>query len=203
LRQALLALDNLFILPVTYWLEKAVLQDNRFPMTTIAYQMLSAEAANQLSDELYEVLSACVRDGASVGFINNDPEPMANFWQSAIADLASGEKQLLVARQQQRIVGTVIVEFCRKPNGNHRAEIAKLLVHPVARRQGIARELLARAEQLAQQEGKTLLVLDTRTGDVAEQLYLAQNWQVSGQIPAFARSTENQLDATTVMYKLL
>ena len=171
-------------------------------MTAINYQTLNAEEAQTAHEELYQVLSACVALGASVGFIDNDPQPMRRFWQDAIASVASGEKMLLVARRQQQIVGTVILELCGKQNGAHRAEIAKLLVHPDARRQGIARELLARAERLAQQQGKTLLVLDTRSGDAAEQLYLAQGWQVCGQIPRFALSTQGELDATTVMYKL-
>lgn len=170
-------------------------------MTAMTWHILSAEEARAAQDELYRVLSACVAQGASIGFINNEAEPMRRFWQDVTASLASGDRQLLVARRQQKIVGTVIVEYCGKPNGSHRAEIAKLLVHPDARRQGIARELLARAEKLAVQQGKTLLVLDTRTGDAAEQLYLAQGWQICGQIPHFARSTHGELDATTVMYK--
>jgi len=178
------------------------LQDILLIMTTITCQLLSEEEAQTALEQLYRVLSACVALGASIGFTDNNPEPMRNFWRGIIASLASGEKQLLVARRQQEIVGTVIVEYCGKPNGAHRAEIAKLLVHPDARRQGIARELLSRAEKLAQEQGKTLLVLDTRSGDAAEQLYLAQGWQVCGQIPCFARSTQGELDATTVMYKL-
>lgn len=170
-------------------------------MITITWHVLSAEEAQAAQDGLYRVLSACVAQGASIGFVNNDAGPMKQFWQEVAGSLASGTRQLLVARRQQEIVGTVIVEYCGKPNGSHRAEIAKLLVHPEARRQGIARELLARAEKLALQQGKTLLVLDTRTGDAAEQLYLAQGWQICGQIPHFARSTQGELDATTVMYK--
>ncbi|RRZ92928.1 GNAT family N-acetyltransferase [Erwinia sp. 198] len=172
-------------------------------MTTITYSLLTAEEADKGRDELYNVLSACVALGASIGFVSNEPAPMRQFWTGVIASLASGEKRLLVARRQQEIVGTVIVEFCGKPNGAHRAEIAKLLVHPDARRQGIARELLCRAERLAVQQGKTLLVLDTRAGDAAEQLYLAQDWQVCGQIPQFATSTRGEPEATTVMYKLV
>lgn len=128
---------------------------------------------------------------------------MQRFWQGVVASLANGDKQLIVARQQGEIVATVLVVLGMMPNGSHRAEIAKLLVHPKARRQGIARELLGLAERLAQQEGRTLLVLDTRTGDVAGQLYLSQGWQIAGQIPQYARSTAGVLDATTVMYKFV
>jgi len=97
----------------------------------------------------------------------------------------------------------VMVGFSAMPNGRHRAEISKLLVHPRARRQGIARRLMQQAEQLAAQQGKTLLVLDTRSGDVATTLYLSMDWQIAGSIPLYAESTEGVLDATTVMYKVL
>jgi ribosomal protein S18 acetylase RimI-like enzyme len=128
---------------------------------------------------------------------------MARFWQDKIYSLASGDNQLLVAWQAGEIVATVMLGFSSMPNGRHRAEISKLLVHPRARRQGIARRLMLRAEQLAQQQGKTLLVLDTRSGDVASALYLSLGWQVAGSIPYYAESTAGELDATTVMYKRL
>lgn len=170
-------------------------------MNEIQYQLLSAEQAASEQDALYNVLHGCVAEGASIGFISLDPQPMLTFWQGVVISLASGDKRLIVARQQGEIVATVMVVLGMMPNGQHRAEIAKLLVHPKARRQGIARELLHQAEKRAEQEGRTLLVLDTRSGDVAEQLYLAQGWQISGQIPHYALSTAGVFDATTVMFK--
>ncbi|MCX8964618.1 GNAT family N-acetyltransferase [Erwinia psidii] len=172
-------------------------------MRDLSYQRLDTDQAQNELPSLLHVLGGCVEEGASVGFISMDPQPMRQFWLGAIDSLASGEKQLLVARQNGTVVGTVIVARVMTPNGQHRAEICKLLVHPDARRQGIARELLKRAEDLAKAAGVTLLVLDTRSGDVAEQLYLTEGWQMSGSIPAYALSTEGALDATTVMFKQL
>lgn len=172
-------------------------------MKTPEYQILTAVQAEKERLALYNLLHACVAEGASIGFISLDDPLMERFWAGVITNLTNGSKQLLVARQNDEIVGTVIVGLEMPPNGGHRAEIAKLLVHPKARRQGIARELLREAEKLAQQAGRSLVVLDTRTGDVAEQLYLSEGWKVSGQIPAYALSTEGVLDATTVMYKFL
>ncbi|WP_394516278.1 GNAT family N-acetyltransferase [Pantoea sp. SGAir0430] len=170
----------------------------------IEIDSLSATQAQPLLASLCEVLHGCVADGASVGFIDADDRAvMARFWQDKIYSLASGDNQLLVAWQAGEIVATVMLGFSSMPNGRHRAEISKLLVHPRARRQGIARRLMLRAEQLAQQLGKTLLVLDTRSGDVASALYLSLGWQVAGSIPYYAESTAGELDATTVMYKRL
>ncbi|WP_428945657.1 GNAT family N-acetyltransferase [Pantoea sp. FN060301] len=171
--------------------------------TLISYEELSAEQAVAEQAALAEVISACVALGASIGFISQDPAPVTRFWQGAIAGIASGDRRLLVARQQERIVATVMLQPGGMPNGSHRAEIAKLLVHPSARRQGIAREMMLRVEQMAKQMGLTLLVLDTRTGDVAEQLYRSLGWQTGGQIPHYAQSTGGAYDATTLMYKLI
>ncbi|WP_336777225.1 GNAT family N-acetyltransferase [Pantoea sp. USHLN256] len=170
----------------------------------IEIEPLSATQAQPLLAALSDVLQGCVADGASVGFIDvRDRAAIERFWQDKIYSLASGDNQLLVAYQQGVIVATVMVGFSAMPNGRHRAEISKLLVHPRARRQGIARRLMQQAEQLAQQQGKSLLVLDTRSGDVATALYLSMDWQIAGAIPQYAESTEGALDATTVMYKVL
>lgn len=167
-------------------------------------EQLSATQAQPFLAALTEVLRGCVADGASVGFIDaGDRAAMERFWQDKIFSLASGDNQLLVAWQQGVIVATVMVGFSAMPNGRHRAEISKLLVHPDARRQGIARRLMQQAEQLAVEQGKTLLVLDTRSGDVATDLYLSLDWQIAGSIPLYAESTEGALDATTVMYKVV
>ncbi|MBB3305216.1 MULTISPECIES: GNAT family N-acetyltransferase [unclassified Enterobacter] len=170
----------------------------------IEIERLSATQAQPLLAALCDVLQGCVADGASVGFIDaSDRVAIERFWQDKIYSLASGDNQLLVAYQQGVIVATVMVGFSAMPNGRHRAEISKLLVHPRARRQGIARRLMQQAEQLAAEQGKTLLVLDTRSGDVATDLYLSMDWQIAGSIPMYAESTEGVLDATTVMFKLL
>ncbi len=164
----------------------------------------SAAQAQPLLAALSDVLQACVADGASVGFTDvQDRAAIEQFWQQKIASLAQQDHLLLVAYQQDRLVATVMLGFSAMPNGQHRAEISKLLVHPRARRQGIARRLMLQAEQLAVQQGKTLLVLDTRSGDVATELYLSLDWQIAGAIPQYAQSTAGELDATTVMYKVL
>ena len=52
--------------------------------------------------------------------------------------------------------------------------------------------------------GRTLLTLDTRTADRAEPLYLSMGYVTAGVIPFYARNPYTpELDATTVMYKLL
>lgn len=119
----------------------------------IEYEILSATQAHQCLPELGDVLQACVKDGASVGFTDpNDRRAIDSFWKDKIYSLASHDCELFIARDNGFLAATVFINYCRTPNGRHRAEISKLLVHPQARRQGIARELMNRAEAMAREK---------------------------------------------------
>ena len=101
------------------------------------------------------------------------------------------------------LIGTVQVILALPPNQPHRGEIAKLLVHRLARRRGIARLLMDHAEREARAEGKTLLVLDTVTGDPAERLYQRLGWTTVGVIPGYALYPDGRPCDTTVFFKVL
>lgn len=171
--------------------------------------IISAFTAREIEDragELGELLTACVLDGASVGFIL--PFAVAEgeaFWlDKVLPSVRSGGATLLVAEAEGRIAGTVLLDHDTMPNQPHRAEARKLLVHPDFRRRGVARALMAELESLAARLGRSLITLDTRTGDSAEPLYASLGYQVAGIIPGYCRDTrEDRLDPTTIMYKAL
>ena len=155
-------------------------------------------------DMLAEVLHAVVHDGAGVSFVVPfSLDDGREFWlDRVLPGLKARTRRALVARWDGRIVGTVQLEFPWPPNQPHRAEVAKLLVHPVARRRGIARALMVAVEGLARSENRTLLTLDTWTGGAAEQLYKSLGYVTVGVIPRFARgSATPALESTTIMYK--
>ena len=128
------------------------------------------------------------------------PGPTAN----VLAGVRAGTRRVLVARQGERIVGTVQINLAVPPNQQHRADVAKLLVHPDARRQGIARSLMLAVEPIARAEGRTLLTLDTVSRSNAETLYCSLGYVVAGIIPRYARgSLTPDLEDTTIMYKEL
>jgi ribosomal protein S18 acetylase RimI-like enzyme len=87
-------------------------------------------------------------------------------------------------------------------NQPHRADIAKLLVSPRARRGGIGQKLMTAIEQAARDERRTVLVLDTASSD-AERLYERLGWQRVGVIPEYALMPDGELCATTFFYKHL
>ena len=153
---------------------------------------------------LSDVLIDCVDGGASVSFML----PMTRgkavaFWRSASASVARGERFVLAAEDAAgAVVGTVQVILAQPENQPHRGDLAKMLVHRQARRQGIGEALLVAAERRALSAGKTLLVLDTASGD-AERLYLRQGWQRCGQIPDYALWPDGRPCATTYFFKFL
>ena len=157
-------------------------------------------------DMLSEVLHAVVHTGAGVSFVVPFSHADARaFWQGTVLPRAEARtRRVLVARQDGRIVGTVQLDLATPPNQPHRAEVTKLLVHPGARRQGIARQLMIALEETARSARRTLLTLDTWTGSHAERLYRSLGYTVVGVIPRYARgSITKELDGTTIMYKEL
>jgi hypothetical protein len=162
-------------------------------------------AAGEL-DQLGSVLHACVHAGASVGFVLpfSHGDAVA-FWRDKILPAVEADTCcMLVARLDRAIVGTVQLDLGAQPNQLHRAEVRKLLVHPAARRRGIARALMLAIERCARDARRALLTLDTRTGDSAEALYRSLGYTAVGTIPRYARRWNGpELDATTIMYKQL
>ena len=154
---------------------------------------------------LAEVLLDCVQGGASVSFML--PMTLAKaeaFWRSGAMSVARGERIVLAAEQADgTIIGTVSIIIAQPENQPHRADVAKMLVHRSARRQGVGAALIAAAERTALSIGKTLLVLDTVTGGEAGRLYARHGWQACGQIPNYALWPDGRPCATTVLYKAL
>ncbi len=164
-------------------------------------------SARRLAEQrpvLVQLLRDVVADGASVGFLHPLAEEVATaYWVDVEAALAHGHRELLLAEKDGALVGTAQLELAQKPNARHRAEVTKLLVHPRARRQGVGRLLLQEVEQLARSHARTLLFLDTREGDVAEQLYRGAGYERAGRIPNYVRSETGRYEATILYYRLL
>ena len=163
-----------------------------------------AEAADHVP-VLAQLLIDCVTAGASVSFMHPLGRDRAEaFWRGVTDGAARGDRILLVAEDATgEVVGTVQVLLAMPENQPHRGEIAKLLVHPRARRQGIAAMLMEAADGAARSAGKTLLVLDTVTGGDAERLYPRLGWERCGVIPDYALWPRGGLCSTTVFYKFL
>jgi GNAT superfamily N-acetyltransferase len=170
----------------------------------IEVRRLDGAAAHAELDRLADVLFDCVAGGASVSYLAPFSHEQARAAFAAFAaEVEQGRRLLLAAFADGRLVGTVQVILALPPNQPHRAEIAKLLVHRSARKRGIAQLLMEHAEAEARAEGKTLLVLDTVTGDDAERLYARLGWTRVGVIPGYALYPDGRPCATTFFWKAL
>ncbi|MCD2369635.1 GNAT family N-acetyltransferase [Bacillus paralicheniformis] len=156
----------------------------------------TAEYTNQLAELLIRV----VDDGASIGFLPPLDEQLAEaYWKTAVTP----DSVLWIAKQNGRIAGSVQLHLCTKQNGRHRAEICKLMTDPAFRRQGVARSLMEKAIDRAKQEGRSLLVLDTREKDPSNLLYASLGFAEAGRIPAYAESADGGFDTSVFYYKKL
>ena len=130
-------------------------------------------------------------------------EEARSAFDAVAEEVEQGRRLVLAAFLNGEVVGTVQVVLALPPNQPHRAEIAKLLVHRSARKRGIAQLLMEGAEAEARAEGKTLLVLDTVTGNSAERLYERLGWTKVGVIPGYALYPDGRPCDTTVFWKAL
>jgi len=151
------------------------------------------------------VLIDCVEGGASVSFMAPLSQDKARaFWRNVAEGVARGERALLIAEDEAGAIhGTVQLVLAQPENQPHRADVAKMLVHRRARRQGVAQRLMAAIEDEARAEGKTVLVLDTVTGGDAERLYARAGWQRVGVVPNYALMPDGAFCGTTFFCKQL
>jgi len=167
-------------------------------------EIVEIQSVNQYLPELNILLQNSVHNGASIGFLPPLSEQDAlSYWQGIEADLLGDSRSMLIALEGDKVIGTVQLSMTSKANGRHRAEIEKLMVHTLSRGKGIAKMLMNKAEATARKHGRHLLVLDTRKGDVASELYRQVGYIEAGQIPGFAKSANGELHSTVFFYKQL
>jgi GNAT superfamily N-acetyltransferase len=172
-------------------------------MSTPAWTLLRLHAPDEAQiDALAGLLIDCVEGGASVSFMHPlTTDRAVAFWRCVAQDVAAGKRALLIAEDAHGACGTVQLIFDLPENQPHRADLAKLLVHRRARRQGLGAALMRAAESTARGCGKTLLVLDAVTDGDAARLYHRLGWVRVGDIPGYALMPRGGLCSTTVFYR--
>lgn len=171
---------------------------------SVEIRRLAGEELRAHLDGLAAVLHDCVEGGASVSYMwPFSQEDARQAFEGFAAEVDAGRRFVLAALDGGEVVGTVQVVYAWPPNQPHRADVAKLLVRRSARGRGIAKALMAAAEAEARAEGRTLLVLDTVTGDPAEFLYARLGWNRLGVVPGFALYPDGRPCDTTFFWKRL
>jgi GNAT superfamily N-acetyltransferase len=168
----------------------------------VEIRRLTAAEGHQHLGALAEVLLDCVEGGASVSFMASLSRAEAEaFFENVLEGVQKADRMLLAAFVDSKLVGTVQIVVSMPPNQPHRADVAKLLVLRSARGKGVGRRLMEHAEEVSRREGKTLLVLDTATGDDAEKLYVRLGWTKLGVIPRYAMYPDGRWGDTSFFWK--
>lgn len=188
-----------FILPIKKIIRKMSIAKGVFKVLN-QVRIKEIKSVEEHIEKLSELLVKVVEDGASIGFLPPlNPSDAKKYWEN----LLTPEVILFIAEINNEIVGSVQLHLCTKQNGMHRSEIGKLMADPLIRRKGIGRSLMEQAENRAREEGRTLLVLDTREGDPSNYLYSSMGFVESGRIPDYAKSANGELNATVFYHKIL
>ena len=164
---------------------------------------LSGAELTEALPSLVNILCACVDDGASIGFLRPMSRELAlGFWHDAAQSAASGARRIFGVPENNILEGSVQLIPIQIQNQPHRAEIAKLIVHPQARRKGHARALMLKAEAVARSAGRTLITLDT-AGAAAAALYESLGYTRCGGVPGFALDADGRPEANIFYFKSL
>lgn len=156
--------------------------------------------------DLVRVLLDSIADGAAISFMASLTASEAQrFWREDVRKGVENQgRRIFGAFVNDRLVGTVQLVMGMPPNQPHRAEISKMIVHPESRRLGLGKALMMAALDSARYANKTLVTLDTRTGDVSELLYSSLGFEKAGVIPDFAYDPDGLArHSTTYMYRYL
>ncbi|KAI1854461.1 hypothetical protein JX266_000579 [Neoarthrinium moseri] len=162
---------------------------------------------------LRNLLQLCVNPdpvNSSIGF----RAPLADveaesYWKSLSAklDVTPITVHLFVLSATQSsadVLATVQIFTIPKITHRHRAEIAKLLVHPSARRKGIATILMDFVEEFARDElGTEMLTLDTASETPAMAFYERSGWKQWGTCPEYAEYADGRRCDATFFHKFI
>lgn len=170
----------------------------------VLIQDMTVQTVDEQFEKLTDLLISVVENGASVNFVLPLSRDVARkFWHQVRDAVQTGEKIVLVAMDGDNIAGSVQLGLAWQPNGQHRAEVQKLIVHPDYRRQGVARMLMSELERIARERGRMTLFLDTEKDSIAEGMYAKLGYQRCGEIPQFALNPYGEMKSTVLFYKLL
>jgi hypothetical protein len=100
-------------------------------MSSVTIDALTADdIQTHVLQDLCELVRDGVAGGASVGWvIVPSASEAAHYWRGIADQVHSAAVVVLVARASTHVLGTVQLHLSARPNGAHRAEVARLLVH--------------------------------------------------------------------------
>lgn len=172
------------------------------PTTPSILHVVPLRSSHEVVSALATLLVEVVASGASVSFMHPLAiEQATAFWERSLAAAEQDGRVVLGAIEGGDLVGTVTLHLDCPPNQPHRGEIAKLMTRIRCRGRGIARALMAEAERIALDRGRTLLTLDTAEDGGPWPLYEKLGYTRAGTIPDYALKPYGGLTGTIIYWK--
>ena len=172
------------------------------PSAAAPFAIRPLAATPEIVEALADLLIEVVADGGSVSFMHPlSREDARAFWTGSLAAAGQGDRIVLGAFVGDELAGTLTLLTRCPPNQPHRAEFAKMMTRMAFRGRGIASALIERAEALAVEGGKTLIVLDTAADGGAARLYERAGFVLAGEIPDYALKPHGGLTGTLLYWK--
>ncbi|PVH82617.1 acetyltransferase [Cadophora sp. DSE1049] len=133
---------------------------------------------------------------------------MEAWWTARAAEVAAGSRHIIMqlARNpetgKEEVAGYVMLAMPESETGPFRGGVEKLLVSPRWRERGIARRVMRVLEDVANREGRGLLMLGTTKGSPAEFIYPRLGYIKIGEIPGHEISpVDGSLKDEVLFYK--
>jgi ribosomal protein S18 acetylase RimI-like enzyme len=169
---------------------------------SLNFEVTTLRSHVEVIEELADLLIEIVDNGGSVSFMHPLAKKTATaFWEASLASADRGERVVLGAREDGKLVATVSLLLNCPENQPHRAKIAKLMTRVNRRGHGVARSLVTEAERIAIEKGRTLLNLDTAADKGAAGFYESLGFHKSGVIPDYALKPRGGLTDTIIYWK--
>ena len=167
-------------------------------------EVLDAAGAASAERRLADIMVACVDRGEGLSFLPPlAPSVARAYWKRVAGQVACGARVLACGWASGALAGAVMLDLDMPQDQQHRAEVKKLMVHPDARRQGLGRAMMLRAEQEAARARRSLLTLNARAGGMAERIYRASGWTEGGRIPGHTLTANGTAADTLIFWKHL
>ena len=167
-------------------------------------RLVSADEYAVLVPRLVELLSDIVDGGASLGFLPPVvPDEARAYWSSLLPEIRAGRRVFIGAFDGECLVGAGQLLLSPLPNAQHRAELQKLFVARSARGQGVARALMEALHSAGRERGRSLILLHTRRGGIAEQLYRGLGYREVGIVPGYTMGPDGRpIDSVSLYVEL-
>lgn len=153
-------------------------------------------------DAVHRVVDAVMKLGGAVGWVSVPTRTETAEWLAELAaEVTAGRSRVALVSAGGRLEGIGRWSWYGKPAVSVNADVRQVMVHPDARGQGLARQLVVALVDDARSAGVETLTLDTRGNNHAAMvLYESIGFTVCGRLPDFVAVGDERWDR--VLYRL-